>query len=314
MSSILILSQDVIDALGFTPANAADRNAANGLAPLDAGSLVPPANLPKATTLALGAVRVDGTTITIDGNGIISSAGGGGSVDLTSINAALQINGSAFNFGGRSDNGGGGTENLYLQSLGGDVYTELMARSGVANEDAASLYFARGFANGGYMQVRLPASGTFQIVSRADPNTHHVRVSPPAGEIVLGLRLVTMGETLGMPYDIGGGTIGKPNVNEKIVNMAMTRDIFFPANFAGSRATADAAATASTVFTINKKDGGGTTQIGTITFAIGATTGTFASTGGTTQSLDNADTLFVTAPASPDDTLSDISITLKGAS
>ena len=36
------------------------------------------ASLPKATTGALGAVRVDGSSITIDANGIISSSGGGG--------------------------------------------------------------------------------------------------------------------------------------------------------------------------------------------------------------------------------------------
>jgi len=36
------------------------------------------ASLPKATTGALGAVRVDGSSITIDSNGIISSTGGGG--------------------------------------------------------------------------------------------------------------------------------------------------------------------------------------------------------------------------------------------
>ena len=35
-------------------------------------------SLPKATTSALGAVRVDGSSITIDANGIISSTGGGG--------------------------------------------------------------------------------------------------------------------------------------------------------------------------------------------------------------------------------------------
>ena len=35
------------------------------------------ASLPKATTGALGAVRIDGTSITIDANGVISSSGGG---------------------------------------------------------------------------------------------------------------------------------------------------------------------------------------------------------------------------------------------
>ena len=49
---------------------------------VNAGNIVgtvPSANLPKATAGALGAVRVDGTTITVDAaTGIISSSGGGG--------------------------------------------------------------------------------------------------------------------------------------------------------------------------------------------------------------------------------------------
>jgi len=47
----------------------------------------------KATTLTLGTVRVDGTTILIDSNGVISSVGGGGGgggVDLTAFSIAAE--------------------------------------------------------------------------------------------------------------------------------------------------------------------------------------------------------------------------------
>ena len=40
-----------------------------------------PTDLPIATTSALGAVKPDGTTITITAGGVISAAGGGGSFD-----------------------------------------------------------------------------------------------------------------------------------------------------------------------------------------------------------------------------------------
>lgn len=46
---------------------------------------VPSAYLPKASTSALGAVKVDGTTITIDSNGVISSSGGGGGGSVTGV-------------------------------------------------------------------------------------------------------------------------------------------------------------------------------------------------------------------------------------
>jgi len=53
------------------------------------------ARLPTATTGALGAVKVDGSTITIDGNGVISStASGGGSGTVTSISAGTGLTSS----------------------------------------------------------------------------------------------------------------------------------------------------------------------------------------------------------------------------
>jgi len=50
------------------------------------------ARLPTATTSALGAVKVDGTTITIDGNGVISSSGTG-SGSVTSVSAGTGLTG-----------------------------------------------------------------------------------------------------------------------------------------------------------------------------------------------------------------------------
>lgn len=49
-------------------------------------------SLPKATTGALGAVRVDGSTITIDSNGIISSTGGGGGTGSGTVNTGTAGN------------------------------------------------------------------------------------------------------------------------------------------------------------------------------------------------------------------------------
>jgi hypothetical protein len=50
------------------------------------------ANLPKASTSNLGAVRVDGTTVTIDANGIISSSGGGGGAGSGTVNTGTAGN------------------------------------------------------------------------------------------------------------------------------------------------------------------------------------------------------------------------------
>jgi len=66
----------------LTVTNAITGSVTGSAGSVNAGNIVgivPSANLPKATAGALGAVRVDGTTITVDAaTGIISSSGGGG--------------------------------------------------------------------------------------------------------------------------------------------------------------------------------------------------------------------------------------------
>ncbi len=69
---------DIETALGFTPENVANKAVANGYAPLNASSQVPSANLATASTTTAGVVKVDGTSVTINGSGVISASGGGG--------------------------------------------------------------------------------------------------------------------------------------------------------------------------------------------------------------------------------------------
>lgn len=80
----------------------------------------------------------------------------------------------------------------------------------------------------------------------------------------------------------------------------------FPTSFTGSYATADVAATASTVLTVKK----GTVTVGTITFAAGAAVGTFVAASIT--SLAPGEKIAVYAPATPDATLAGIAIVLAG--
>lgn len=89
------------------------------------------------------------------------------------------------------------------------------------------------------------------------------------------------------------------------------RTVSFAANFGGSKAKASVAATAEAIYSIQKNG----VEVGTITFAAAATQGTFTSTGGAAVSLTGTtpDVLTVVAPAYPDATLADVSITLKGS-
>lgn len=105
---------------------------------------------------------------------------------------------------------------------------------------------------------------------------------------------------------------GTPDSNAKLLRVPVTAAITFPANFAGSQATASVAATVDTVFSVQAIHAGSATQIGTVTFLAGAVTGVFASTGSNPQSLLAADILAIIAPATADATLADIGFALTG--
>jgi hypothetical protein len=108
-------------------------------------------------------------------------------------------------------------------------------------------------------------------------------------------------------YDIGGGSNGVVAASAYILNFKATRALTLPTNFAGSVAEAVTAATASTVFTILKNG----VSIGTMTFAASGTIPTFSVAGTTSLAIGN--TLRIQGPASPDTTLSDLTVTLLAA-
>lgn len=103
---------------------------------------------------------------------------------------------------------------------------------------------------------------------------------------------------------------GKPANSAICTRVPMALVVVFPANLAGSLATATVAATAQTDFDVQKTDSTGTTSIGTIRFAIGATTGTFIAANSVT--FGAGDILSIIAQASQDATLANIGITLSG--
>jgi len=107
-------------------------------------------------------------------------------------------------------------------------------------------------------------------------------------------------------YDITGFVPGRPMGSEVVLKFVAVRALTLPDDFAGSELKALTAATAQTVFDVNLNGA----PVGTITVALGATVGTFATTGGAVA-LVAGDYLDVTAPAVPDDTLDDIAITFK---
>jgi hypothetical protein len=117
---------------------------------------------------------------------------------------------------------------------------------------------------------------------------------------------VTASTFYNAPYDIANFINGKPIGSEIIMKAISVRKFTIASNFSGSLAYCTIAATGNPVFSILKNG----VSVGTITFAAGATTGSFSATGVLT--FNAGDVIYVTAPASADATLSDIAITFAG--
>lgn len=170
------------------------------------------------------------------------------------------------------------------------AFTELMAagRHAAWQEEGATVLDNPAIINfvGDGVTVTEDPAGTLKVtIPGSDPYT------PPATA----------------PYDVGLFVGGKPEASELLMKLVATRDLDFAADFADSLLHAGVAATASTVFAIAKNG----TGIGSVTVGAAATTGTFT-TSATPVSLAAGDVLTITAPGTPDATLADISITLKG--
>jgi len=116
------------------------------------------------------------------------------------------------------------------------------------------------------------------------------------------------------PQGIAGGTVhdpsgyvqAKPTASEVVLHYLASRTVAFPVALAASVAKSIVAATATAVFMVQKNS----VEIGTITFAAASTVGVFAAASST--NLVASDLLEVVAPATPDATLSGVSITLAG--
>lgn len=123
-----------------------------------------------------------------------------------------------------------------------------------------------------------------------------------------GTNVVISGNTISVPnsamiYDVAGSIKGKPAASDVVLRFEAVRAFTFPSGMTGSVAKAAVAATASTVLVL-AKDG---TQFGTLTFAAGGTSGTFAAASSTSFAAGNV--LTVTAPATADSTFADCAMT-----
>lgn len=110
------------------------------------------------------------------------------------------------------------------------------------------------------------------------------------------------------PYDVALSVVGKPDINKVVAKVPMARPVRIPANFLGSLAVADVAATAA--FTLTLKVSG--VAVGTVQFAAGSAQGTFTYSPTGDLILERGDVLSLTTQGTADSTLSFPSIIILG--
>lgn len=120
------------------------------------------------------------------------------------------------------------------------------------------------------------------------------------------MRTLTAADLPAQPFDVTAFYPGVPAASAKVTRVPLARAVSFPANFSGSVGIAAVAATSSTAFDVQKNG----VSVGTITFAAGASTATFTTSGAVTFAA--GDYLSIIAPATPDATLADPGIVLAG--
>lgn len=153
----------------------------------------------------------------------------------------------------------------------------------------------------------VTASGTLTFALKTQAKNTFLAGPATGADAAPTMRTLTAADLPAQPFDIHAFYPGVPSASAKILRTPVARAVTFPDDFAGSYGTASVAATASTAFDVAKNG----TSVGTITFAAGATSAAFV-TSGTTVTLAAGDRISITAPPTADATLADVGFVLAG--
>jgi len=152
----------------------------------------------------------------------------------------------------------------------------------------------------------VTTTGTL-TATKANQNANLVYAGPSSGGAAApAFRALVQADLPAQPYDAGGFFPGAPTASQLILLHVFSRSVTFPSGLTGSNGKAKTAATAQTDIDI-KKNG---SSVGTIRFAASGTVPTFIMASQTTFAA--GDYMEWIAPATPDATLADISVTLAG--
>lgn len=279
------------------------------------------ADLPLATTGAFGAVKPDGTTVTISG-GVISASGGGGglsgqttgymplatSATTSTTSSGLQDTGSSLVYHTASTQ-----HALVLPASAGGLVTPVAGDAGIGT-DASGNWSA--YENGGSWS-RICTVGNGLCSGTASPLTTKGDLygfSTVNARIPVGTNNQTLvadsTQALGLkwadrPVQLSTTFVGVPANSQVMFYAPATVALTVPSSCTGSYAKAAVAATGTAAFTIT--DVTTSTTLCTATWSASGTIATFSGTGG---SVSAGDVVQIAGPATADATLATIGVSV----
>jgi hypothetical protein len=120
------------------------------------------------------------------------------------------------------------------------------------------------------------------------------------------MRALVAADLPAQPFDLTAFYPGVPAASAIVTRVPVARAVTFPSGLAGSIGKASVAATGSAAFDVQKNGA----SVGTITFAAGATSATFAAASAIT--LAAGDLIAIISPGTADATLANVGIVLAG--
>ena len=284
-------------------------------------------NLSPATSTTLGGVKVgSGLSVAADGtitaSGAVSSvAGRTGAVTLTAADVGLSNAVTGVTATAPVVSSGGTTPvismaaanasvNGYLTSTDWNTFNGKQAALGFTPYNATN---PSGYQTAAQVAAAVTA-GAYSLPTATTGVLGGVKVDGTTITITNGVISSAAGGAAtttanistwtGTPYDIIAATYGTNTASEVTFRMKSPRALTLPTNFTGSTAVAGTSATASAVYIIQKNG----SQVATVTFGAGSTTGTFSTQ--SAISIAVGDQIKIVAPATADATLADIDFSI----
>lgn len=268
---------------------------------------------PIATTIIPGIVQPDGTTIDVDGSGVVSVP-----TATTSLLGIVKPDGVTIDITAgeisvpKATTGSLGVvepDGVTIDINGSGVVSVPEATSstfGIVKPDnvtitiAAGILTSNGLTNPMTTLGDLIAGGTSGVPTRLPIGTD--------GQVLTARSSATLGvDYESQPYDLVSSLPGLPGSGALVFLFTARMTINFAGNFAGSEGSVGVNPTSTATYTVNKNG----SSIGTIVVSTGGVV-TFTTTSGTAKSLASGDRMTITAPSPQDATLADVAITIAG--